>query len=282
MALFNVAGRALSGTWGVALVVILGLGGCRPAAPGASAGAPSLAYQVVRSYPHDPRSFTQGLDFDQGALFEGTGNYGGTRIKKVDLATGNTLQQRSVPVQYFGEGITVFSNRIYQLTWKEHLGFIYDRDTFELLDEFHLPGEGWGLTHDGTRLILSDGTDRLHFMNPRDGSITGGVSVRDAGQPVTHLNELEYVDGVIYANVWPTDRIARIDPATGAVTGWLDLAGLLKLPAGQPADVDVLNGMAYDPGSRHLFVTGKYWPYLYEISLAPAPAPTAGSPQPRD
>lgn len=232
----------------------------------AVAPAPVQGYRVVRVYPHDRGAFTQGLVVDDGLLLEGTGIYGQSSLREVDLATGEVLRMIELPEQYFGEGITVLGGRVYQLTWREHTGFVYDRESFELLRAFDYPTEGWGLTHDGEKLIMSDGTPILHFLDPETLEEIGQVEVYDGKQPVTWLNELEYVQGEVFANVWQSDRIARIDPQTGLVVGWIDLTGLLS-PADRTQPVDVLNGIAYDATNDRLFVTGKWWPKLFEIEL---------------
>jgi glutamine cyclotransferase len=224
------------------------------------------AYQVVDDFPHDPNAFTEGLDYVDGALVEGTGRRGQSTLRRVDLETGQVLQGLRLPDQYFGEGVTVLGDRIYQLTWQEHTGFVYDRETFALLHTFSYPTEGWGLTHDGQRLIMSDGTADLYFLDPETLQEVGRVEVRDTNGPVMMLNELEYVEGEVFANVWKTDWIVRIDPDTGQVTGWIDLAGLLP-PEQRSQPVDVLNGIAYDEATGRLFVTGKLWPRLFEIEL---------------
>jgi glutaminyl-peptide cyclotransferase len=226
-------------------------------------------YTVVRSYPHDRQAFTQGLEYVDGVLYEGTGLNGRSGIRKVKLATGEVLQVQPLDARHFGEGITVWKNRIIQLTWQSEVGFVYDRQTFKQERTFQYTGEGWGLTHDGTRLIMSDGstTGTLKFFDPETLRQTGTLIVRDGGRPVAHLNELEYVKGQIYANVWQTDRLAIIAPKTGRVTGWVDLHGLLD--PREAGGVDVLNGIAYDPAGDRLFVTGKLWPRIFEIRLTP-------------
>ncbi len=238
--------------------------------PGLAPSEPAPAYtaRVVNAYPHDPGAFTQGLVFVDGELYEGTGLRGQSSLRRVDLETGEVLQSRALPAEYFGEGIAVLGGRIFQLTWQSHVGLIYDRESFEQLGEFSYPTEGWGLTHDGRRLIMSDGTATLHFLDPETLAETGRVQVTDRGQPVVRLNELEYIHGEVWANVWLTDRIARIDPETGQVVGWLDLTGLLS-PQDEAQEVDVLNGIAYDVEKDRLFVTGKWWPKLFEIELVP-------------
>jgi len=238
----------------------------------ASLGVPVYDYRIVRVYPHDPGAFTQGLVFTDGVLYEGTGLRGESTLRRVDLETGEVLQSYSLPPSYFGEGITIWDDRIIQLTWQEQTAFVYDKDSFELLHTFYLPTEGWGITHDETRLIVSDGTSTLYFLDPESLERIGQVQVYDDQGPVVKLNELEYVNGQVYANVWQTDRIAIIDPWTGQVTGWIDLEGLLE-PADYGPGTDVLNGIAYDSKGGRLFVTGKRWPKLFEIELL---APGAG------
>lgn len=223
-------------------------------------------YQVVDEFPHDPNAFTEGLVYVDGTMIEGTGRRGQSTLRRVDLETGQVLQGLRLPDEFFGEGVTVLGDNIYQLTWQEHTGFVYDRETFALLDTFSYPTEGWGLTHDGQRLIMSDGTANLYFLDPETLQEVGRVEVRDANGPVVMLNELEYVDGEVFANVWKTDWIVRIDPDTGQVTGWIDLSGLLP-PEQRSQPVDVLNGIAYDEATGRLFVTGKLWPRLFEIQL---------------
>jgi len=189
-------------------------------------------------------------------------------LRRVDLVSGDVLQIRKLPDQLWGEGITIFSEKIIQLTWQSGVGFVYDKNSFELLKEFHYPTEGWGITHDGKRLIMSDGTSTLRFLDPETFEEIGRIEVRDEDGPVTRLNELEYVRGEIYANVWQTDRIARIAPDTGEVMGWIELARILS-PEDRTEPVDVLNGIAYDAENDRLFVTGKLWPKLFEIELIP-------------
>jgi glutamine cyclotransferase len=227
---------------------------------------PVFSYRVVNVYPHDRNAFTQGLVFDQGVLFEGTGRRGQSMLRKVQLESGEVLQQAALPEELFGEGITVYDDHIFQLTWKANLGFIYERTSFALLDTFSYPTEGWGLTHDGQHLIMSDGTSTLHFLDPQTLEETRQLQVHFRGEPVKALNELEYVQGEVYANVWRTDVVVRIDPQTGDVLGLIDLSGLLA-PEDKEQPVDVLNGIAYDAGEGRLFVTGKLWPKLFEIEL---------------
>lgn len=227
--------------------------------------APVSSYEVVRTYPHDPKAFTQGLTFVEGFLYEGTGRKGESSIRKVKLENGEVVQIQRLDTNYFGEGITVFRDTLIQLTWQAGVGFVYDAKTFERRGSFNYTGEGWGLTHDGTRLIMSDGTDALRFLDPKTFQETGRLQVTDGGRPVDQLNELEFVKGEIYANVWLQDRVARISPKSGQLLGWIDLRGLLSPQ--EAAGVDVLNGIAYDSQSDRLFVTGKWWPKVFEIRI---------------
>ena len=224
------------------------------------------SYKIVKVYPHDRSAFTQGLAFEKGVLYEGTGLRGKSSLRRVELETGRILRSCKLPDQIFGEGISVFNDKIIQLTWNSGFGFIYDRDSLELLHKFTYYHEGWGITHDGKRLIMSDGTSIIRFWDPEGFMETGQLQVHDGNGPVENLNELEYVKGEIYANIWKSDRIAKISPDTGQVTGWIDLKGLFT-PEGPAKPVDVLNGIAYDPENDRLFVTGKLWPELFEIKL---------------
>jgi len=227
----------------------------------------NYTYKIVNTYTHDRNAFTEGLAFDNGFLYEGTGLYGNSSLRKVDLAAGDVLQMRRLSADYFGEGITVYDDTIVQLTWESHTGFVYNKNSFNLLRQFSYPTEGWGITYDGERLIMSDGTSRLHFLNQQTLETTGYIEVSDNNKPVSRLNELEYVNGMVYANVWRTDRIAIIEPQDGRVIGWIDLSGLLQTQD-YSDHVDVLNGIAYDSQADRLFVTGKLWPFLFEIKLA--------------
>jgi glutamine cyclotransferase len=239
--------------------------------PAAEGGMPTAArpysYRVVRSYPHDRQAFTQGLVYADGVLYEGTGLNGRSSLRKVELATGRVLKEVRLAPSYFGEGITVFGDRIIQVTWQSRLGFVYDKASFRLLKTFTYPHEGWGLTQDGKRLIMSDGSEVLHFLDPWDFRETATVRVHDERGPVTGLNELEVVRGAVYANVWPTEEIVVIDPGTGRVRERIDLRGLLDKR--DAAGVDVLNGIAYDARTDRLFVTGKLWPKLFELKRRP-------------
>jgi glutamine cyclotransferase len=236
-------------------------------ATGAQAAVPTYGYHIVHAYPHDPGAFTEGLFYLDGFIYESTGLEGRSSIRKEKLDTGEVLQSRPIPPQYFGEGIVAWKDRLIELTWRSHMGFVYDLKTFAPLAQFQYPGEGWALTRDDHRLIMSDGTSELRFIDPDSLKEIGRVRVTDEGRPVDQLNELEYVKGEVYANIWQTNRIARIDPATGKVVGWIDLTGLLSDADRGNAPVDVLNGIAYDAKSDRLFVTGKLWPKLFEIKL---------------
>jgi glutaminyl-peptide cyclotransferase len=242
------------------------------ARPAFEAGAANDAlvwydYRVVNVFPHDPQAFTQGLLYRDGYLYESTGLYGRSDLRRVRLETGEVLARRPIDPRYFAEGLADFGNRLIQLTWQENTGFIYELETFALIGTFSYPGEGWGLTSDGERLIMSDGTAELRFLDPDTLAETSRVTVMQAGVPVDNLNELELIDGSVYANIWQSDEIVIIDPATGRVTGRIDMQGLL--PPEVRARVDVLNGIAWDEQGDRLFVTGKLWPSLFEIRLQP-------------
>lgn len=245
-----------------------------PAAPGPSAGVPSFGYRVVQSYPHDPGAFTQGLVYvGDDTFYEGTGLYGRSSLREVALGSAAPSRIINLDQQYFGEGIAVVGERIFQLTWQNGVGLIYNRSDFAQVGSFSypppgsaLPAQGWGLTYDGQRLIMSDGTANLYFIDPQTMAFLGQIEVRDElGSPVAYLNELEYINGEVFANIWTTDTVIRIDPATGRLTGRINLAGLLTPE--QRAQTDVLNGIAYDAAGDRLFVTGKLWPLLFEIDL---------------
>jgi glutaminyl-peptide cyclotransferase len=250
----------------VAAVSLLSACGSTPAVRRSPGGAPIYGYKVVHVYPHDPGAFTQGLIYLDGFLWEGTGLKGRSSIRKVKLETGEVLEKQDLPTQYFGEGITDWGPNLIELTWQAGVGFVYQREGLQLLRSFTYPGEGWGLTHDSTRLIMSDGTSVLRFWYPQTFDELGRLPVTDGGQPVNNLNELEYVKGEIYANVWQTDRIACISPKTGHVDFWIDLSGILP-EEDRVVPVDVLNGIAYDAQHDRLFVTGKLWPKLFQIQV---------------
>lgn len=237
--------------------------------PAAGSSAPTaLQVQVVRVYPHDPKAFTQGLVWRDGALLESTGLVGQSSLRRVDLATGRVLQQVSVPAPYFAEGLADIGNRLYQLTWQHGRVFIYDARTFARVGEASYEGEGWGLCHDGRSLVMSNGSDELTVRNPETFAVTRRVRVTMGGRPLDQLNELECVRGDVYANVWMTDTIVRIDMASGRVTGRIDAAGLLS-PI-ERRGVDVLNGIAWDPADDTFLITGKLWPKLFRVRFAPA------------
>lgn len=258
----------------VALVLLLiGAGAATPRA--APAGAPLIAYQVVASYPHDPGAFTQGLVLDGEVLIESTGLHGRSSLREVELTSGTPRRVRRLESRYFGEGVTVFGDRVYQLTWKAGTALVYTRHEFRPLTPLAYRGEGWGLTDDGWRLIMSDGSAALTFRDPISFAVTERLTVTDGGRPVSQLNELERVGDILYANVWHSDRIARIDLYSGAVTGWLDL-GRLRNTRWMGPRVGVLNGIAYDPNRRVLLVTGKFWPRLFVLSLAADSEPGFG------
>lgn len=245
-------------------------GGCGPASQ--AGGIPEYGYEIVHVYPHDPLAYTQGLFYLDGLFYEGTGLNGRSSIRKVRLETGEVLQKRDLPEQYFGEGIVNWKDRLLEITWRSQTGFVYDLAGFAPRSQFRYPGEGWGLTQDGKRIIMSDGTSELRFWDPDTLQETGRITVTADTVPVAELNELEWVKGEIYANVYQTDRIARIDPASGNVVGWIDLSGILS-PADRAGQVDVLNGIAYDVKGDRLFVTGKLWPKLFQIRLVKKSAP---------
>jgi glutamine cyclotransferase len=230
------------------------------------AATPVQTYRIKNVYPHDSSAFTQGLVYADGILYESTGLRGRSSLRKVALETGSILSQTSLLPEYFGEGLAVLGDRIYQLTWTTGVGFVYDKKTLSLLQEFRYGIEGWGMTHDGKSLIVSDGSSTLYFWDPRTLLEVKQLPVTDGGRPVENLNELELVEGEIYANIWQQDRIARISPQTGKVLGWIDLKGLLP-PKDRYGGEDVLNGIAYDPATKRLFVTGKLWPKLFEIEI---------------
>jgi len=228
-------------------------------------------YRVVHAWPHDPHAFTQGLVVVDGHLYESTGRNGQSSLRMVDLESGRVLQEQPVDSKYFAEGLTDWGRTLVQLTWQSHVGMVYDRFSFHLLRTFSYSGEGWGLTHDGKSLILSDGTSSLRFLDPATFKEVRRVTVTDHGKPVTEINEVEYIEGQVFANIWHSDRIARIAPRTGKVLGWIDLKGLLP-DSERTSPEAVLNGIAWDAPHRRLFVTGKLWPKLFEIEVVPEPA----------
>jgi glutaminyl-peptide cyclotransferase len=233
---------------------------------GKGASVPEWGFEVIHVYPHDSTAFTQGLEYHDSSLYEGTGLHGRSALRKEDLETGKVVKELALPFQYFGEGVTVLDERIVQLTWQSHLGFVYDQPTFRLLRNFSYPGEGWGLANDGRQIYMSDGTAQIRCLDPSSLQELRRFTVHEGERPVEMLNELEWVRGELYANVWQANRIVRIDPREGAVLGWIDLAGLLS-PEEEAEGADVLNGIAYDSTGGRLFVTGKLWPKLFEIKL---------------
>ena len=249
-----------------ALLAAVGCG----TSPTEAGGIQEYGYEVVHTYPHDPRAFTEGLFYLNGFLYEATGLEAQSSVRKVKLETGEVVQQHNLPEAYFGEGIVAWKDHLLQLTYTTQVGFVYDLSTFGLKSQFSYPGQGWSMTTDGKRIVMDDGTPEIRFWDPETLRETGRIQVTAEGQPVSNLNELEWVKGEILANVWHTDRIARIDPASGVVRGWIELNGLLdpsdRLPGSEGAE-QVLNGIAYDARGGRLFVTGKYWPKLFEIRV---------------
>lgn len=225
---------------------------------------PVYQVEVVRQYPHDRTAYTQGLAIADGKLYEGTGQYGKSSLRLVDLPTGRVLQNRPLSPRYFGEGILVWGDQILQLTWKNGLGIVYDRKTFKTQGTFRYDGEGWGITHDGRQVVMSDGTSVLQFLDPKTLRVARRLRVTDRGRPIKDLNELEFVDGVILANIWGSGLVACISPEDGRVLAWLDLRRLGPDPSRRGED-EVLNGIAYDTDAHRLYVTGKHWPVMYEI-----------------
>jgi glutamine cyclotransferase len=258
--------------WRVSILLIpiallfVALWGPRAPWAGRISGTAVYGYQVIQTFPHDPGAFTQGLVYQDGVLYESTGLYGKSSVRKVHLETGRVLAVADLSPQYFGEGLTIWKDRLIQLTWQSRIGFLYDAATFRLIRKFPYPLEGWGLTQDEQSLIASDGSAQLYFLDPELLKETRRILVTDQGRPVPGLNELEYIRGEIYANVFLTDRIARISPSTGRVLGWIDLSGLLAATDRLPA-TDVLNGIAYDHQQDRLLVTGKNWPKLFQVRL---------------
>lgn len=238
----------------------------QPPSPPANAIVPKYGYQIINIWPHDSNAFTQGLILADGKLLESTGQQGYSSLRIVELETGKILKKVDVPEPYFAEGIAMLNGKVYQLTWQDQLGFIYDSQNLKRAGEFNYQGEGWGLTTDGQSLILSDGSNLIRFIDPSSFRVTKTITVRDGITPIDQLNELEWVQGEIYANVWHDQRIAVINPQTGGVTAWIDLTGLI--PQGELQDPEaVLNGIAYDQANNRLFVTGKLWPRLFEIKV---------------
>lgn len=273
---FYGARRALAGMTAALLACQLLLAGCgkpagdvpdspRSASSGAEATIAKYTYEIIHTWPHDPGAFTQGLLYHDGVLYESTGLKGESSLRKVELESGKVLKKIDIPAQYFAEGLALLNSNLYQLTWQSHKCFVYDLATFEQKREFNYPTEGWGLTTDGQSLILSDGSDVIRFLDPATFEVKRTIKVTARGEPIGMLNELEYIKGEIFANVWTSNFIVRIDPASGRVLGVIDLTGLLNIE--DRPGTDVLNGIAYDPAGGRLFVTGKRWPKLFEIRL---------------
>lgn len=234
--------------------------------PASDGRAPKAAYDVITSYPHDPSSFTQGLVWNGTGFYESTGMYGQSKLRSLEFPSGKVLKETRLAPELFGEGLAQVENRLIQLTWKSHKGFVYNADTFHVAREFSYDTEGWGLTSDGKNLILSDGSSDLYYLDPQTFAVVKKLAVRMNGRPIPELNELEFIEGEIWANVWQTDLILRIDPSTGTVASFLNLTGILP-PAEQPGADGVLNGIAYDSEKKRIFVTGKLWPRIFEIKL---------------
>jgi len=230
--------------------------------------AREYTFEVVRAFPHDTSAFTQGLAYRDGFLYEGTGLNGHSSLRKVRLETGEVVQRVNLAQEFFGEGITLLQNDVVQLTWLSHTGFVYSLSDFRLLRRFSYSGEGWGLATNGREVFMSDGTPEIRVLDPATLEEVRHLQVQDGDSPIDELNELEFVEGEIFANVWQTDRIARISPLSGKVVGWIDLKGLLS-PAYHLEPGAVLNGIAYDPIQKRLFVTGKLWPSIFEIRVVP-------------
>ena len=250
-------------------LLLAALCACAAAGPGPQTKPKLLRYEVVKAYPHDPSAYTQGLLWWEGALYESTGQYGESTLRKVDLETGKVLQRSDLAAQIFGEGLALLGDKLYQLTWESGLGFVYDRATFRRLSTFNYSTEGWGLAVLGNDLVMSDGSSLLTVRDPETFDLLRRIRVEDDRGPVLYLNELEVIDGDIYANVYQTDRVVIIDPATGRVKAEVDFTGLLPAADHHPG-VDVLNGIAWDAKGKRLFVTGKNWPKLFQVKLVPA------------
>ena len=248
------------------------LSACRPAATDSDApgpeghGVPVQSYVVINEYPHDPAAFTQGLQYHEGYLYEATGLRGRSSLRRVDLESGRVLRRLALPDRYFGEGIAMVNGYIYMLTWHAETAFVFDLETFQKRQRFSYEGEGWGLAYDGAHLIMSDGTDQLRFRDPETFEVKRTVAVRANGEPVRQINELAWIEGEVWANIFETERLVRIDPSTGEVLAWIDLSGILP-PEQRTGGENVLNGIAYDSENKRIFVTGKLWPRLFEIRV---------------
>jgi len=249
----------------------------RPAGPRRSR---EYTFKVVNVFPHDPAAFTQGLVYHDGFFYEGTGLNGRSQLRKVRLETGEVVQHADLDREFFGEGIAIVGSKVIQLTWQSHVGFVYNLSDFKLLRQFSYPGEGWGLTSNGNDIFMSDGSAQIRVLNAATFKEKRRFTVRDGATPIDQLNELEFVEGELFANIWQTNRIARISPVSGKVVGWIDLTGLLS-PVFRRREDAVLNGIAYDAAHKRLFVTGKFWPSIFEIQLVPKnPAPQQPSVHP--
>jgi len=250
------------------LLATIGMAAGQSSSPKGKDGPTEYTFEVVRQFPHDPRAFTQGFTYNDGFFYEGTGRTGQSSLRQVNPENGHMVRKVDLAPELFGEGITVLGNEVFQLTWLSHLGFVYDLRDFHLLRTFQYAGEGWGLTTDGHDLFMTDGSAEIRVLDASTFSEKRRIKVRESGKPVDQLNELEFIEGEIYANIWHSDRIARISPETGKVVGWIDLTGLPG-PFYQRQAEEVLNGIAYDPTGKRLFVTGKLWPKIFEIRVSP-------------
>jgi len=250
------------------LLATIGMAAGQSSSPKGKDGPTEYTFEVVRQFPHDPRAFTQGFTYNDGFFYEGTGRTGQSSLRQVNPENGHVVRKVDLAPDLFGEGITVLGNEVLQLTWLSHIGFVYDLRDFHLLRTFQYAGEGWGLTTDGHDLFMTDGSAEIRVLDASTFSEKRRIKVRESGKPVDQLNELEFIEGEIYANIWHSDRIARISPETGKVVGWIDLTGLLG-PFYQRQAEEVLNGIAYDPTGKRLFVTGKLWPKIFEIRVSP-------------
>lgn len=242
---------------------------CAPSPAAPHGQAPVYSYKVVARHPHDPQAFTQGLIWKDGHLYESTGLTGRSTVRKVDLVSGRVLLRKDLPADVFGEGLTDRGEQLLVLSWTNGAGYVLDRADLSFVDAFAYPGEGWGLTHSADTVYMSDGTAQIRLLDPATLRERSRIEVTDNGRAIDRLNELEWVEGEIYANIWQTDRIARIDPKTGKVRAWIDLSGLLREHGSGGRGADVLNGIAYDASGDRLFVTGKLWPDLFQIELVP-------------
>lgn len=251
----------------LAALSLAGIAGAVAQSPAITPVAPVRAFDVVARYPHDVTAFTEGLIYLDGKLYEGTGYEGHSNLRLVDLKTGEVLESHDLAGDEFGEGITILGDKIYQLTWQSQIAHVYELSSLDEIGTFTYQGQGWGLTTDGTSLVMSNGSDQIVYRDPATFDVTRTIQVQDGNDPIFNLNELEYIDGVIWANVWRTNLIARIDPETGSIIDWLDLSALDAEVTAAAPNIDVLNGIAWNPETGTIFVTGKYWPTLFEIEL---------------